>query len=656
MAQPSQPGFQKKSAPSPVAAPSQAMAPRPFAPQTDVAASDVQALDLAAPNAPALDSAPTFPKLNFQIRAAGGSPPPLQPKLTIGAPNDKYEQEADRVAAQVVQRIHAPTANPPNENRTYQAQSVQRQAWPEQPVLKMKSTLQRETLPDEEDELQMKPMIQRLEMSEDDGLQMKPMPQRSAMPPGVKLQMKSAFSEGVVEGNASPDLEAGIQRARGNGQALASTLQMQMGQAMGADFSGVRVHTDSQSDQLNRSIQAKAFTTGQDIFFRQGAYQPENRGGQELIAHELTHVVQQNGGAVQRSQLDHKSNRQPGSALQEARMGEERQTNAMGGRSLPINPTLTSGSLTEKKSWVGASEVQPVVLRWPEHKQPWLPTQQEDTGAQKAGAESTHEMRVDREDRAGEDLAEVGETSKEKIVHGEGRVEVKVRMNPPSIQAFKFPYGTITIDTEQTDPTNWSDDTKTRVAKSLRMWREAGIHPLTNSLLTIQDEREINAFIKKLSVTRPNRRALFGYNNPPHDSAIGLDLLEGGANTPYDPNRWPSREDWLLSPNRNFITYSPNSRTQDPVFMQGHGNVVFGHDMGASVHFNQTGHTQSPGTNRAWNQQLTTYHGLERRDKSNASGANAPEYQQPSQLSGSHPMYWDRNDPRYNPKFRQAFQ
>jgi hypothetical protein len=74
-----------------------------------------------------------------------------------------------------------------------------------------------------------------------------------------------------------------------------------MGQAMGADFSGVKVHTDSQSDQLNQSIQAKAFTTGQDVFFRQGAYEPSSRGGQELIAHELTHVVQQNGGAVQRS-------------------------------------------------------------------------------------------------------------------------------------------------------------------------------------------------------------------------------------------------------------------------------------------------------------------------------------------------------------------
>ena len=275
MAQPSQPDFQKKSSPSPIAPPSQAMAPRPFAPQVDLATPDIQTPDVAAPEAPALDSAPAFPKLNFKIRAAGGSPPPLQPKLTIGAPNDPYEQEADRVAAQAVQRIHSPAANLPTQNRTHQTQSVQRQAGPEQPVLKMKSMIQRETLPDEDEELQMKAMPQRLEM-----------------PSKNILQMQSSSSEEI----ASPDLEAKIHRARGGGQALTPHLQLQMGQAIGADFSGVRVHTDTQSDQLNRSIQAKAFTTGQDIFFRQGAYQPGNRGGQELIAHELTHVVQQNGG------------------------------------------------------------------------------------------------------------------------------------------------------------------------------------------------------------------------------------------------------------------------------------------------------------------------------------------------------------------------
>ncbi|MBD1839741.1 DUF4157 domain-containing protein [Coleofasciculus sp. FACHB-501] len=125
-------------------------------------------------------------------------------------------------------------------------------------------TLQREVMPEEEEEkeLQMKPMI----------------------------QCQSA--EGGM--SASPDLEATIQQARGSGQPLAQSIREPMEQAFGADFSGVKIHTDAQSNQMNRSIQAKAFTTGQDIFFREGAYEPGSRGGQELIAHELTHVVQQN--------------------------------------------------------------------------------------------------------------------------------------------------------------------------------------------------------------------------------------------------------------------------------------------------------------------------------------------------------------------------
>ena len=60
----------------------------------------------------------------------------------------------------------------------------------------------------------------------------------------------------------------------------------------------MRVHTGPRADSLNHTLQAKAFTTGQDIFFRQGAYNPASSGGQELLAHELTHVVQQNGDRV----------------------------------------------------------------------------------------------------------------------------------------------------------------------------------------------------------------------------------------------------------------------------------------------------------------------------------------------------------------------
>jgi hypothetical protein len=94
------------------------------------------------------------------------------------------------------------------------------------------------------------------------------------------------------------DTAARIHRERASGQPLEGGVQAQVGEAVGADFGGVRVHTSAESDALNRDLGAKAFTTGHDIFFREGAYQPYTSGGQELLAHELTHVVQQGSGAV----------------------------------------------------------------------------------------------------------------------------------------------------------------------------------------------------------------------------------------------------------------------------------------------------------------------------------------------------------------------
>lgn len=89
-----------------------------------------------------------------------------------------------------------------------------------------------------------------------------------------------------------------INQARGSGHTLDNTVQQQMSQSMGHDFSGVRVHTGGEAHELNQQLSAKAFTTGQDIFFRQGTYDPGSSSGQELIAHELTHVVQQSSGQV----------------------------------------------------------------------------------------------------------------------------------------------------------------------------------------------------------------------------------------------------------------------------------------------------------------------------------------------------------------------
>lgn len=94
------------------------------------------------------------------------------------------------------------------------------------------------------------------------------------------------------------DTETQINQERSGGMALDTAIQAKMGAATGHDFSGVRVHTSPQSDALNQQLGAKAFTTGQDVFFRAGEYNPGSGGGQELLAHELTHVVQQGTGRV----------------------------------------------------------------------------------------------------------------------------------------------------------------------------------------------------------------------------------------------------------------------------------------------------------------------------------------------------------------------
>jgi hypothetical protein len=115
----------------------------------------------------------------------------------------------------------------------------------------------------------------------------------------VELQAKPDDERVGPEGGKVPaPVESAISRARGGGQPLEERVQAQMSQSLGHDFSGVRVHTDAEADGLNRQLQAKAFTTGQDIFFKQGTYNPSSSGGRELLTHELTHVIQQSTGRV----------------------------------------------------------------------------------------------------------------------------------------------------------------------------------------------------------------------------------------------------------------------------------------------------------------------------------------------------------------------
>jgi uncharacterized protein DUF4157 len=99
-------------------------------------------------------------------------------------------------------------------------------------------------------------------------------------------------------GRVHPDVTAQINSARGRGAPLDPGMQEQMSSALGDSFADVRVHHDALASTLAQSVQARAFTTGADIFFASGEYRPGGAAGRELLAHELTHVVQQRGAPI----------------------------------------------------------------------------------------------------------------------------------------------------------------------------------------------------------------------------------------------------------------------------------------------------------------------------------------------------------------------
>lgn len=93
-----------------------------------------------------------------------------------------------------------------------------------------------------------------------------------------------------------PSIQSSISEARGIGSSLPQELSLSLGSRLGADLGGVRVHTDERADTLSRQLNARAFTSGRDIFFRKGHYDPASTEGRSVLTHELTHVVQQCGG------------------------------------------------------------------------------------------------------------------------------------------------------------------------------------------------------------------------------------------------------------------------------------------------------------------------------------------------------------------------
>jgi len=184
----------------------------------------------------------------------------MQTKLTISEPGDQYEQEADRVA-ETVMRMPEPIGS---EGVTVsgQVKDVHTQPVGSADEEKLHRQTMDEEMPEEEEET---------------------------------LQAKEVSGETP---EVTPELEARLNSARGSGRPLPESVRAFFEPRFGYDFGGVRVHTDNVADQLNRTVSARAFTVGQDIFFRRDEYDANSASGRQLLAHELTHVAQQ-AAAVQ---------------------------------------------------------------------------------------------------------------------------------------------------------------------------------------------------------------------------------------------------------------------------------------------------------------------------------------------------------------------
>lgn len=105
---------------------------------------------------------------------------------------------------------------------------------------------------------------------------------------------------------ASGAVAAGVTDRLGLGSPLDSATRDYFEPRLGYDFSGVRLHTDDSAAEAARAVQARAYTVGRDIVFGHGEYAPDTFEGKRLLAHELTHTIQQHGSpaAIQREALD----------------------------------------------------------------------------------------------------------------------------------------------------------------------------------------------------------------------------------------------------------------------------------------------------------------------------------------------------------------
>ena len=210
----------------------------------------------------------------------------IQAKLQINEPGDAFEQEADRVADAIVQMPEARVARPAPATSTGGHFQIQRMCSACAGVAHSSAEEEHigghakavaggscESAPSGGEREEERP--------EEDG--------QGKMP----VMTKSVSADRPSTGNHQR-VDSAIRQS--GGTPLPSEVRGFMESRFGADFSQVRLHTDSIASEAARELRAEAFASGKDVYFQAGRYEPETLPGRRLLAHELTHVIQQSGG------------------------------------------------------------------------------------------------------------------------------------------------------------------------------------------------------------------------------------------------------------------------------------------------------------------------------------------------------------------------
>ncbi|MEB4593422.1 DUF4157 domain-containing protein, partial [Candidatus Thiothrix sp. Deng01] len=213
--------------------------------------------------------------------------PAIQTKMTVNKPGDKFEQEADKMADKVMRMASPPAptkddklqkAEPEQKIQKAEAQDKLQKAEPEQKIQKAEA----------QDKLQKAEPEQKIQKAEAQDKLQKAEPEQ-------KIQKAEELQRKGGDGAPTPSsqVQSAIHNKTTGGQPLGSEVRSYMEPRFGADFSTIRVHTDAESASLNNQLSARAFTYQNHVFFSRGQYQPGTGEGKHLLAHELTHTIQQ---------------------------------------------------------------------------------------------------------------------------------------------------------------------------------------------------------------------------------------------------------------------------------------------------------------------------------------------------------------------------